>query len=76
MNSNVETISSNSIWIFLITIYFDILAAGGRYDDLIQAYSSKLNIDDDSSKFQAPGGVGVYFFIMYVTEVLKTKTRY
>ena len=47
---------------FLITIYFDILAAGGRYDDLIQAYSSKLNIDDDSSKFQAPGGVGVYFF--------------
>ena len=38
---------------------FDILAAGGRYDDLIQAYSSKLNIDEDSSKFQAPGGVGM-----------------
>ena len=38
---------------------FDILAAGGRYDDLIQAYSSKLNIDEDSCKFQAPGGVGM-----------------
>ena len=36
----------------------DTLAAGGRYDGLINTFSSKLNYEEDS-KFQPPGGVGM-----------------